>query len=152
MKIFMEFLNSTWDLVNPLIVDRFYTCSDEDSYSDWIEANWEMLVEKKLLNLDEYLEPYGSGADIYGASDRITEPENGSTHRVIINSLNGDEVYDFLNEEFITLNNNIFYEFVSFRSGFYFRNPEFNHVLFYDNKGEERVIKVDNVKYSLVTI
>ncbi|MFA7325896.1 MAG: hypothetical protein WC121_04470 [Candidatus Kapaibacterium sp.] len=152
MNIFREFLNKTWDLVNPLIIERYYSFTDEDSYSDWIEANWELLIEKKLLNSDEFLVEYGSGADIYGDSGRITELSGKPTHKVVINSLNGNEVYDYLNKKFITLNNNTFVEFVSFRSGYYFRNPDFNFILFYDEQELERVIKSDEVKYNITAI
>lgn len=70
IRIFSKFLNNCWDIINPLVLGRFYT-SNESSISDWLQANWEILVEKKILQLNEYLEFYGDGADYYGDSCRI---------------------------------------------------------------------------------
>lgn len=67
IKNFADFLNSSWLIVYPLLVERSYT-SNEESINDWLQANWELLVERKVLNINEYLEVYGDGADYHGAS------------------------------------------------------------------------------------
>ena len=62
IRIFSDFLNSSSEIVTPLLIDRHYT-SDESSIGDWLQANWEILVEKKVLKQNEYLEIYSDGAD-----------------------------------------------------------------------------------------
>lgn len=78
MRLFVNYLNATWNIVEPLILNRDYT-SDENSRSDWIQANWELLVERKVLPLNDYLEVYGAGADFNGKSSRITDIEADAT-------------------------------------------------------------------------
>jgi len=63
IRIFSEFLNSSWTIVNQLLIDRNYT-SNEDSLNDWLQSNWEFLVERKILKLNDNLEVYGDGADL----------------------------------------------------------------------------------------
>lgn len=62
IRIFSDFLNSSWEIVTPLLIDRNYT-SDESSIGDWLQSNWEILVKKKVLKQNEYLEIYSDGAD-----------------------------------------------------------------------------------------
>mgnify|MGYP000073187604 FL=1 len=45
-----------------------------------MQANWELLVERKILPLNEYLEVYGDGADFNGISSRITDINIAATH------------------------------------------------------------------------
>lgn len=63
IRIFARFLNCSWDIIKPLLPNRHYSSSDDASMADWVQANWEILVEKKILLPDEYLGFYGDGAD-----------------------------------------------------------------------------------------
>ena len=150
IKIFSDFLNSSWNIVTPLLIDRSYT-SDESSSGDWLQTNWEILVEKKVLKQNEYLEIYGDGADYNGASSRISDIEAMPTHtfRVFLD----DESIDILNNEIIS--NKVEFEFdrlVGFQNGFYVNLPPFNYVLLTDSSGMERVLSLDKITFELQNI
>ena len=42
---------------------------------DWMQANWELIVEGLLSDGRLVLEPYGEGADCNGASSRVLYPD-----------------------------------------------------------------------------
>src|SRR5690606_2936732 len=97
IRVFSDFLNKSWGVIIPLLSDRSYT-TDESSKSDWLQSNWEILVERKVLQLNEYLEVYGEGADFNGVSSRITNIGSFPTHfvKVLVNNdkdiLNNSEI------------------------------------------------------------
>ena len=70
IRMFSMFLNNSWNIVIPLLRNRSYT-TDESSINDWIQSNWEILVERKILEINNDLEVYGSGADFNEESSRI---------------------------------------------------------------------------------
>ena len=147
IKSFAKFLNSSWDIVLPLLLNGSYTL-DESSIGDWMQANWELLVERKLLAHNEYIEIYGAGADFNGASSRITDPEALPNFRISINSKNST-VYDYLSKKEITLQNCVFNELVSFKNDFYKTEPNFEYVLL-DEKNIERVLKLSDITFKLI--
>lgn len=147
IRVFSDFLNSSWIIVSQLLLNRDYT-SNEDSINDWLQANWELLVERKVLRINEYLEVYGEGADYYGSSSRIADPEALPDFKVVAKSRSGNIILDILNNEQITLENLTFEKLVGFKNGFYILEPEFKYVLFTDdNFGLERVVKIEDVVF-----
>lgn len=146
---FVDFLNSSWIIVSQLLVNRDYT-SNEDSINDWLQANWELLVERKVLKVNEYLEVYGDGADYNGSSSRITDPEAQPSFKVIVKTKNGNSVLDLLNNEQIRFENVTFDKIVGFKNGFYTLEPEFNYVLITDDDlGLERVVAIDDIEFTV---
>ena len=95
IRIFSDFLNSSSEIVTPLLIDRHYT-SDESSIGDWLQANWEILVEKKVLKQNEYLEIYSDGADYNGSSSRMSDIEVMPKHTLKVFPKN--EAVDILNQ------------------------------------------------------
>ena len=149
IRVFATFMNKSWEEVNQLLVDRDYT-SNESSVNDWLQSNWELLIERKVLKINEYLEVYGDGADFNGASSRITDPNSAANFRIKIKPKIGNRVFDILNEEEIIPSNLIFDRLVGFRDGFYVLEPEFNFVLFNDEDiGIERVLRLNDVEFVL---
>ena len=150
IKGFVDFLNSSWLVVYPLLVKRNYT-SNEESINDWLQANWELLVERKVLNINEYLEVYGDGADYHGASSRITDIEALTTFRVIVNpKKNINIIHDILNDEYVKIENVTFSKIVGFEKGFYLIEPEFKYVLITDDVlGKERVVALGDIEFGL---
>ncbi|HVI46753.1 MAG TPA: hypothetical protein VM802_17880 [Chitinophaga sp.] len=149
IREFADFLNRSWSVAYPLLIDRDYT-SDEDSINDWLQCNWEILVERKVLKLNEYLEVFGEGADFNGASSRITDPNALPNFKVIIRSNSKPGVYDVLNDEVVILKGVSFEKLVGFKDGFYTLEPEFKYVLIIDNDSElERVIPLDGIEFDL---
>ncbi len=149
IRIFANFLNNSWTIIYPLLLDRDYT-TNESSLNDWLQANWELLVERKILPVQEYLEIYGEGADLYGSSSRVTDTDKLPNFKVIIKSKDGKEVLDILNDELITFEALNFDRLVGFKDGYYVLEPVFNYVLLNDPAlGLERVVELENVKFEL---
>jgi hypothetical protein len=151
IRIFSDFLNYSWDKVIPLLIDRSYT-SDESSINDWLQANWEILVERNVLSQNGYLEFYGDGADCYGASCRMTDIEADSTFAVKV-KLDKKNANDILNNEILPTNAVFsFDKLVNFKNGFYLNEPPFDYVLIQDNNGKDRVFQLENVIFELIKI
>lgn len=150
VRIFSDFLNSSWDIVNPLLIGRSYA-SDESIIGNWLQANWEILVEKKVLKQNEYLEIYSDGADYYGSSSRMNDIEVMPTHA--LKAFPKEEAEDILNNKIIR--NKIEFEFdrlVGFQNGFYVNLPPFNYALLTDSLGIERVLSLDEITFELQNI
>jgi len=149
IRIFADFLNLTWITVDPLTSGRDYT-SDESSKSDWVQANWELLVERKVLPLNNYLDVYGEGADFNGSSSRITDVDSYPTFSVCVIVDNADDV---LNNQGIYNSKYFFDRFVGFVNGFYVDSSPFEYVLIHDDStGMERVFFISDVKFELQEI
>ncbi len=149
VRIFASFLNVSWNIVMPLVSGREYT-ADESSIGDWLQANWEILVERKVLHLNQYLEIYGEGADYNGGSSRMNDIEATPTHTLKLFAI--DEAVDILNNE--TISSKVRFEFdrlVGFQNGFYLNAPPFNYALVQDDE-TERVFKLENIKFELIEI
>jgi hypothetical protein len=151
LRIYSDFLNASWHIVNPLLIDKNYT-SNASSISDWLQANWELLVERKILGLNEYLEVYGDGADYNGESSRMTDVGALPTFSIKI-IVDDNEVMDLLNNESIIGKELIFERLVGFNNGFYEDAPPFIYVLVQDeNAGIERVLSLKDIKFELKKI
>jgi hypothetical protein len=114
IRSFIRFVNSSYAEVELLLKARGYT-SDEQSMYDWCQANWEILVERKVLGINEHLEVYGAGADLYGQSSRITDISALPTHRIKVIGKTRNTVTDMLNNCSIDLDDYNFEEFVGWK-------------------------------------
>ncbi|MBE0405384.1 hypothetical protein ACT3TI_00520 [Psychrobacter sp. AOP22-C1-22] len=98
---------------------------------DWLQANWELIVERQLGGFDLYLEVYGAGADCNGESSRVLFPNKQATHNIILSPKNEDKIYDFLGEGDIdnTFGEVIFQRFVTIKEdGWYYEEPPFDMI------------------------
>jgi len=99
---------------------------------DWLQANWELIVEGLLDDKNIVLNVYGDGADCNGESSRVLYPDRQQTHRLICKPLVGKHVYDVLNEQSldVTQDDIVFDRFVSIGDdGWYYELPPFNKIL-----------------------
>lgn len=151
VRYFAKFVNESWASVIPLLEDRSYT-TNESSIADWLQSNWEILVERKVLKLNQYLDVYGAGADINGSSSRITDLSALPNYAVKVNSRFGKKITDLLNDEQVLITDSNFLELVSFKDGFYQKEPQFEFVLLEDDIGVERVVSIEEVKFELIEI
>lgn len=149
VKEYARFLNQSWNNAMPLLMGRDYT-TDEFAINDWLQMNWEMLVERKILSINEYFEPYGDGADYNGASCRITDINAIATHKLIGNS-NSIPAFDYLNNNHVIVENVVFDRFVGFEEGYYTMKPSFDLVLVYEGN-LERVFKLSEIEFSVIKI
>lgn len=103
----------------------------ESFKDDWLQANWELIVERQLGDANLYLEVYGDGADCNGASSRVLFPNKQATHNIILKSNNEDKIYDFLGEVYIDdrIEKIVFQRFVTIKEdGWYYEEPSFDMV------------------------
>lgn len=142
---FANFLNICWTAATPVLENR-QDKAEETALHDWLQANWELLVEQPCLDIEHYLEVYGEGADI-GDSSRVSYPYKLPTHYVGISSEN--EIKNHLTEEYLKLDKNkaSFYSLVSFSDGYYHNTPPFNYVLLEDEHQKEVVVKISDVSF-----
>lgn len=144
IRLFSVFLNDSWSSITPLLYERLYT-TDESSINDWIQANWEILVERKILPINEFLDIYGEGADFNSKSSRITDLLAQPTYYVNVHIEKGTDILnniEIINEKYR------FEKLVGFANGFYTISPPFDYVLIQDE--EERVFPLELVKFELV--
>ena len=147
---FRDFIATNWDFI--ISLDK----QDESDalLIDWLQVNWEMLVERHLP-LPIILEVYGDGAD-NGKSSRIEHPEASATHMILCTPKKGTLVYDCLNKVEVgsATNQMIFDRFVSIRpDGWYYEEPPFDKVLCFNNSSvnrSEMVLNVDSITFQIV--
>ena len=121
---------------------------------DWLQANWELLVEGLLGKEDLVLEVYGDGADCNGESSRVLYPNWLPTHKIICMSTDNNQVYDILNKRQLDTSKNeiVFDRFVSIgRDGWYYEIPPFDKVLA-EHAGEYVVLDFSNTAFKLQCI
>ena len=121
---------------------------------DWLQANWELIVEGLLSDGSLVLEPYGDGADCNGASSRVLYPDRLPNHRLVCKSSSRGLVYDFLNDQELDTSKDeiIFDRFVSIgEDGWYYEVPPFDKILG-EYAGESVVVEFDNIDVQLQRI
>ena len=121
---------------------------------DWLQANWELLVEGFLSDGSLVLEPYGDGADCNGASSRVLYPDRLPNHRLVCKSSSDDLVYDFLNNQKLDTSKDeiIFDRFVCIgEDGWYYEAPPFDKILG-EYAGESVVVEFNSINVQLQRI
>lgn len=148
---FRDFVAVNWDFITELDVK-----DETDSVRiDWLQANWEMIVERQLRIPQIILEIYGDGAD-NGKSSRIHYPEEFPTHRVVCIPHKNKTVFDCLNKGEIPVTSApsqfVLDRFVSMRSdGWCYEEPPFDKVLcFIDNT--EVVLNIADISFQMIEI
>jgi len=101
---FSKFLSVSWGAIHE--TTSMLEHGDKNGLvSDWMQANWEILVETPLRELlgfeNAFLEPYGEGADCNNNSSRVWLPEVSATHRIICHSRDGNHLKDLLTGDLI---------------------------------------------------
>jgi len=143
IKRFSEFLNVSFEMASLTFVH------EKHLLNDWLQANWELLVEQTVLKPNEFLDVYGDGGDANGSSSRIIDPEALPNFKISLMTQNG-KVFDVLNGEDADANTLVFENLVGFRNGFYLLEPDFNYILATDNKAQcERVLLIDDIEFVL---
>lgn len=145
---FRDFLNSSWTTIS-----KYNTFQKADQFiEDWMQANWEMMVEACLCTApNEFLEVYGNGADCNEDSSRVWMPKALPTHRITCRSKQESVVLDELSNESIDPSSKIFNRFVSWNGKHYEDKEPFGFVLIEDLK-QEYVVSVKSITFSIVLI
>lgn len=123
---FREFLNLSWP-----VGKRLLASSSEGIVGDWLQANWEILVEAPWRERMSggFLEPYGDGADCNGASSRVWLPDAVPTHRIICTHKKIDQFHDVLTNETVSHSKLNFDKLVNWGGGLYEEEPPFDYLL-----------------------
>jgi len=127
LNFYRLYLDANIDNVRLLIEEN--RGADTNYIYNWLQASWELLVERMILQPKNYLEVYGEGADLYGSSSRISFSDSLPTHRIRCKSKHSPTVKDLLSGEYINPNDLFFEELVGFSDGYYNIQPPFNFVL-----------------------
>ena len=125
----------------------------DDFYSDWAQANWELLVERIFCGIKESLVIYGSGSDFEAAShSRVFFNSRLATHKIMCSPKT--ECVDALSKKIIDLDGYEFDCFVCAKNGWFQPEPPFDHILFesiHTNK-DPVLINVKAIDFSFVKI
>lgn len=149
VRKYQRFLIASWDIV---LSDSY----DEDLKCDWLQVNWELIVESRLNFLMKGSEErinlfhYGDGAA--GEFDRVFIESAKSSHEVRCFPKNGNSFYDLVDQADVVIPNDGFslYQFVSFKEGWFFQEPPFESVQV--REMENAVFSVDEVEFKLMAI
>jgi hypothetical protein len=81
LDAFLVLLRTSWHPVKASLVGS--AGWDESVVSDWMQANWELIVEAALSRESQIsLEVYGDGADCNDGTSRVWRPSSLPTHAV----------------------------------------------------------------------
>jgi hypothetical protein len=155
IREFSKFLSGAynfWRAGAGLVLDADKGYLDE-SFNDWAQANWELLVERPLLGTQEYLEIYSSGSDYeMDIHSRVFFHDAVATHHVAIAPEQGGDLTDVLNGRNIIPTDFRFERFVAMKDDFYEDIPPFDHVLLlHTEKGfdDVAVIHQDRIRFTI---
>ncbi|GHA82971.1 hypothetical protein GCM10009069_02780 [Algimonas arctica] len=112
------------------------------------------MVESSVLDFPDFLEIYGDGADINGASSRILFPDKLATKRIICCPPSGAIMQDLLTGDKIVHGNShlVFDRFVRMtKSGWYEEAPDFDYILCTQGS-REIVMPIETTQFELISI
>lgn len=126
---------------------------DEDLKHDWLQVNWELIVEGALTDRRRSVRllSYGDGAE--GISDRIFLSGMSATHEVKCFAKTGLPLKDHLNETTLSIPDEgfTFYRFVSLnKSGWYVETPPFDMVQVHELT--DSVLRYEDLRFELSEI
>lgn len=145
IREFQQFLNHNWERVSDWLIDP-------NDQGDWLQANWEILVESRLCKPgEEYLLHYGEGADCNGTSSRVWMPECLPNRRIVAETK--DNTLNILSGEIIDSGTILNFEmFVASVDGNYWHGPPFDHVYLescFETKDTDYIIQSDKVAFTM---
>ena len=150
VRKFQQFLEASWQSVEnmiPAALDRHLPA--EDLRLDWLQANWEILVEAIIRpDANSFLEVYGEGADCNGASSRVWLPDADPTHRVCCVPKYGNYATDLISGRSIETPDLTFFGFVNWDGKWHAIHPPFNVVLL-ENRTDEFIVRLEDVRFEL---
>ena len=135
IKNFHLFIDMSWKQAEKIL--RFNETAEVDRiFNDWLQANWEILIEASLFpNGSGFLEVYGEGADCYETSSRVFLPNALPTHEIFCKPASGNKVIDLLNEKEFDPEGMKFSMFVGWNGKVFSSYPPFDSVLFESENG-----------------
>ena len=147
VRNFQQFLEASWQSVENIPL----TEEGEHLRLDWLQANWEILVEAVIQpDGTSFLEFYGEGAECNGASSRVWEPHAEATHRICCVPKDGSEVTDLVTGGSIEPQDLDFFGFGNpDRERRLILQPPFNVVVLSDSEGIEFIVRLEDVRFEI---
>ncbi len=124
---FRDFLSASWSSLPGCILDKD---DGNEPINDWLQANWEILVEYPL-GPPLRLQVYGDGADCNGSSSRVFAPNDRPTYGI------------FIDEEFL------FHSFGRLKNQWFEQLPPFDYVKGESKSNKDYWVKIADAKFSL---
>jgi len=101
----------------------------DEAFDDWAQANWELLVERPLCAVGEFLTIYGSGSDYeQQLYSRVFFHNAAPTHAIVVKSTNPPAI-DLLKNVAIDLAGCTFERLVARADSWFEDRPPFDHVV-----------------------
>ncbi len=129
---FISFLNAgypAWRRAAEVASERDREFLDE-AFNDWAQANWELLVERTLCGIGEFLEIYAAGSDYEAQSySRVFFHDALPTHEIVCQAAEQRVAVDLLSEQAFDPERCSFDRFVCYQESWYANAPPFDHVL-----------------------
>ena len=145
MYNFKNFIELSWPAIDSI---EYKGLEKQDFIADWIQANWEILVELPLFKgTSKFLEVYGEGADCDPLSSRVWKPQAKPTNAIYIKSKNSTALIDEINGEDIR-EEMLFGKFIAWSDNKYYEAPPFNAILI-ENESGEHVVSLNKVQFFL---
>jgi hypothetical protein len=127
VRAFSKVIAAAWQHALPVAT----ASSNPNFINDWLQANWEMLVEG-VLPRGTYLEVYGEGADVNSGSSRVSAPDAHATAAIVVRAPAGlQSVCERLTGEGVVIPSEGFAveEMVTLDGSWYARRAPFDCVL-----------------------
>lgn len=146
VRLFAKFIEDNWRCVEDLLK---LSGNKTSILSDWMQSNWEILVENLLCHTNEYLDIYGDGADCNEKSSRVFMPTALPTHEIYCQGKEPDKkIKDFLSQELIEIKDKTFNRFISWDGKRYSDAPPLKYVLL-ENDDDEFIVALEDVKFNI---
>ena len=151
VRNFQQFVEASWQSVENALP---LTPEGEHLRLDWLQANWEILVEAVIQpDGTAFLEFYGEGAECSGASSRVWNPTVEATHRICCVPKDGSEVTDLVTGRSIEPQDLDFYGFGNpDRERFEILHPPFNVVVLYNSEGIQIIVRLEDVRFEIQSL
>jgi hypothetical protein len=134
VRLFQDLLVAAW----PTVQSAEPLQDDGDFLADWVQANWEIIVERPLLQADDVtLAAYGR-----------ERGERRGSHVIVCVSKSGEQMFDLLGRIRIAAPQVILRELVTMVGAQYYPTVPFDCALV-DDGGIERVVGADDVRFEL---
>ncbi len=151
IEAFVKFLNSSLSIVQENFILSGYTDLElRQKIDDFIQVNWEILVEQVICGKGQFLEYYDSGADVYPESCRVILPNADSSKKIMVKPLvTKDEFQKDVNQlEYLD-----FIKFVSIQDlSFFSDDPPFTHVMCEDQFENQYFIDMKDLDFILTNL
>lgn len=149
VRNYQRFLENSWQTFRVL---ESLDSKWESLLSDWLQANWEIMVEALVCpDPDQFLEVYADGADCNDASSRVWMPTALPNHRIFCIPRQGNRVKDVVSGQSIDVERLVFNRFISWDGKQYETCPPFNFVLL-ENDTDQFIVHSKDVIFQVTTI